>query len=98
VPSPASDKCLLLLLLLLPAASACCDCFPACWCPLPLLLHLLTPAACPCPPPQQVCEALERSVETLLPPLAPAEEGGAPRQRTIETWAPKKVLKVWNPK
>ena len=68
--------------------------------PLPLLLRPPHPCGppLPCPPSQQVCEALERSVETLLPPLEPAEEGGAPRQRTIETWAPKKVLKVWNPK
>lgn len=34
-----------------------------------------------------------------LPPLDAGEVGGAPgRERTMETYAPKKSLRVWNPK
>lgn len=46
----------------------------------------------------QVCEALERVVAVMLPPLEPEEEGGEPRERGLETWAPIKSQKVWNPK
>lgn len=56
------------------------------------------PGPPPSLPPLQVCEGLERMVATFLPPLEPAEEGGEPRERSFETWAPKKTLKVWNPK
>ncbi|KAL4434069.1 hypothetical protein ABPG75_000510 [Micractinium tetrahymenae] len=49
---------------------------------------------------KQVAEALQRLVETagLLPPLAPAQEGGEPQPRTMECLTPKKSVKVWNPK
>ena len=47
---------------------------------------------------RQVCEALERQAAEFLPPLEPAEPGGPPRPRVVETWAPKKTLKVWSPK
>ena len=36
--------------------------------------------------------------EGQLPPLAPKEPGGEPRPRAVQTWAPKKSQKVWNPK
>lgn len=45
----------------------------------------------------QVCEAVER-MPGILEPLAPKEEGGQPRPRTLQTWAPKKTQKVWSPK
>jgi hypothetical protein len=46
----------------------------------------------------QVAEALERLVVAMLPPLPPLEEGGEPRERSLEVWVPKKTLRVWNPK
>lgn len=51
----------------------------------------------PCPPSWQVVEAIER-MPGMLEPLAPSAEGGQPRARTLQTWAPKKSQKVWNPK
>ncbi|PRW57863.1 DEAD DEAH box helicase [Chlorella sorokiniana] len=46
---------------------------------------------------KQVCEAVER-MPGILEPLAPKEEGGEPRPRILQTWAPRKSQKVWNPK
>lgn len=53
---------------------------------------------CPASPIVQVAEAVERMAISYLPPLEPSEEGGEPQERVVETWVPKKVVKVWNPK
>ncbi len=75
-----------------------------CCCAQPPLPHPPRCQACPAdpalPPPgrhPQVVEAVERMPD-IIGPLAPKEEGGQPRPRILQTWAPKKSQKVWNPK